>query len=244
MNNNRLFSQPGFYVAVGVYFLVGFATLMLGDRAAAMLFDEDHYFENVGAISLFIASGISFYAFYLAWKTRKTKKTFWGKQFAYLALALLYFFGAGEEISWGQRIFKIAEPANLAEANVQNELNIHNLAVFENSKLLKSDNIFSVFWFGFAVLVPFGSYLFVWFREFASKWIPIANWGIGLLFLINYAFAQVAEIVFRSSYTFVLVPFVQAVQEVKESNYEFMFIFLSLFVLWDLVSASHDKNNG
>jgi hypothetical protein len=239
MDKTRLFSRPGLYIALFIYLLLGFVTLAFGDAAAAKLFDEDRYFENIGAISLFIASGLSFYTFYLAWKARNTAGIFWGKYLVYLGLALLYFFGAAEEISWGQRIFGIEQPAALAEENVQQELNIHNLAVFENSRLLKADNIFSIFWFGFAVLVPLGSLLFDWFRKLASKWMPIVHLGIGALFLANYVLAGLSKIIFAGSYSFEPVPFIQAVQEIKESNYEFLFVFLALFVLWDLIRTKN-----
>jgi hypothetical protein len=40
------------------------------------------------------------------------------------------FFAAGEELSWGQRIFGLKTPESLAAANEQGELNLHNLRVF------------------------------------------------------------------------------------------------------------------
>ena len=44
--------------------------------------------------------------------------------------ALVFLFGAGEEISWGQRLFGIEEiPGYFSENNVQNELNFHNLKI-------------------------------------------------------------------------------------------------------------------
>jgi hypothetical protein len=46
----------------------------------------------------------------------------------HLLIAVGLLFLAGEEISWGQRIFKIAGPAALAAINEQNELNLHNLS--------------------------------------------------------------------------------------------------------------------
>lgn len=240
MNDTKIFSRPGLYIALSFYFVFGYMTLSFGDRAAALLFDEDHYFENIGAISLFIASALSLYTFYILRKAHKTNKIFWGKQLVYFGLAVLYFFGAGEEISWGQRIFGINQPASLVEKNVQDELNIHNLAVFENSTLLKADNIFSVFWIGFAVLAPLGGLLFDWFKNYVSKWMPIVHWGIGMLFLGNYVLAGLAKIIFSSIYTSKLVPFVQALQEIKESNYEFLFIFLTLFVFWDFSEKTGD----
>ena len=45
------------------------------------------------------------------------------------AFALVFFFGAGEEISWGQRIFNIESGAFFMENNAQKETNLHNLVV-------------------------------------------------------------------------------------------------------------------
>lgn len=46
---------------------------------------------------------------------------------AYLALAAACFFVAGEEVSWGQRIFGLETPESLAEINRQDELTLHNI---------------------------------------------------------------------------------------------------------------------
>ncbi|HEY5901363.1 MAG TPA: hypothetical protein VIU39_02340, partial [Anaerolineales bacterium] len=146
MEERKWFTRPWFYLVMVLYFVLGYATLGWGEKWAATLFPEDHYFENVGAISLFVASGISFYIFFRAWRNRKSAGIHWIKLAVYLGLALLYFFGAGEEISWGQRIFHIAEPAALAKENDQGELNIHNLRFIDKNKLLDADNLFTVFW--------------------------------------------------------------------------------------------------
>ncbi len=47
-------------------------------------------------------------------------------QAAYLLLGLGLIFVAGEEISWGQRIFNFETPANINQANLQDEINLHN----------------------------------------------------------------------------------------------------------------------
>lgn len=231
--NKRFFRLP-FYVIMVLYFILGYSSLGYGEEWAARLFPEDHYFESVGAISLFVASVLSFYIFVRALNTRNITRIYRVRLLVYLGLAVLYFFGAGEEISWGQRIFHFGGPAELAQQNVQGELNIHNLAMFEKSKLLNADNIFTVFWFSFAVLIPAASLSWKGFRRFAGKLTPIIYWGIGLLLLLNYMGAKLAKLVYVSAYTYRLIPFVQAVQEIKESNYELVFVFLSLSVLWDL----------
>ena len=45
----------------------------------------------------------------------------------YLLGALAFVFAAGEEISWGQRIFGFETPNYLREINRQNEVNLHNI---------------------------------------------------------------------------------------------------------------------
>lgn len=44
----------------------------------------------------------------------------------HLLLALLFFYGAGEEISWGQRLFGFGTPEVFDEYNLQGETNLHN----------------------------------------------------------------------------------------------------------------------
>ena len=44
-------------------------------------------------------------------------------------LGLVFFFGAGEEISWGQRIFNTESSEFFQQHNAQGETNLHNLVV-------------------------------------------------------------------------------------------------------------------
>ena len=242
MSKSNWLFKPIFYVVIVLFFIWGFTTLSFGEKWAVALYPEDHFFENLGALSLFIASVLSFYIFVRAWTTRKITGIHWIKLLVYLGLAGLYFFGGGEEISWGQRIFNIGEPTELAKENVQGELNIHNLAIFENSTLLKADNVFTVFWISFAVLLPAVSFAWKRFKQFAEQLTPIVHWIIGSLFVLNYIMAKIAKMLFASSYTFKTISFVQAVQEIKESNYEFLFVFLSFFVLWELNQRIVEKS--
>jgi len=72
-----------------------------------------------------------------------------------LCLSLFLFFAAGEEISWGQRIFGLKTPEYFQQHNAQQETNLHNL-VLGGVKLNKL--IFSVILVGllgiFLVVVP------------------------------------------------------------------------------------------
>ena len=69
-----------------------------------------------------------------------------------LGLAVVCFFGFGEEISWGQRIFGIETPAGLKQANSQQETNLHNLKAL--SGIFDLDYAFRDFWLVFGVLIP------------------------------------------------------------------------------------------
>ena len=234
MNTTKPTFHPAFYVLMVLYFILGYSTLGWGDEWAATLYPEDHYFENVGVISLFAAAAISLFAFMRALKMRDITRSHSIKLFVYSALAMLFFFGAGEELSWGQRIFHLQVPPGVAQANTLQELNIHNLGIVEQNPFLNADNVFTVFWMGFAVAIPFASLVWKRFRLFAETWTPVVYWGMGVLFLINYMLAKLAKLIFLPVYHYQTIPFPQALQEVKESNYEFLFVFLSLLVLWDL----------
>ncbi len=226
--------HPAFYVGMVLYLFLAHSTLGWGEKWAAILYPEDHYFENVGAISLFVASAISLYVFMRALNMRDVIRIHWIKLLVYSALAMLYFFGAGEELSWGQRIFHIQASSGLAQENSQQELKIQNLAIVEKNPFLNANNIYTVFWLGFAVAIPFFSLVWKRFKQFAEKFTPIVYWGIGVLFLLNYLLAKLGTLIFVSGYNYQTILFTQAVQEVKESNYELLFVFLSLLVLWDL----------
>ncbi len=92
-------------------------------------------------------------------------------------LGLFFFFGAGEEISWGQRLFNIESSEFFTEHNAQGEMNLHNLVV-KDTKLNKV-----IFGRGIGILLVL--YLFVLIplykrkeavKQFLDKFaVPIAQ---------------------------------------------------------------------
>lgn len=235
MNIQKSFPKSVFWFLAG-YILITYTVLAMGENAWGLMLPEDHYFENVGAGSLFIASVLFFYTFWRSWRVSQKPKMFWIKQLFFLFLGILFFFGAGEEISWGQRILNIETPTALNQVNTQNELNVHNITVFQESKYFTVNRMFDVFWFTFAVLVPLLSFTIKKFRVFAGGLVTIVPLALSSLFVLNYFLAQVSKIIYRNVYTFDLIPFAQAVQEIKESNYSLLFIIAGLFALWELRS--------
>ncbi len=71
-------------------------------------------------------------------------------------LATFFFFGAGEEISWGQRIFSIESSEFFTENNAQGETNLHNLVVGDTklNKVIFGRGIGILLLLYLAVLIP------------------------------------------------------------------------------------------
>ena len=229
--------KPAIYIALAAYITVTYPILAMGNAWIAALVPEDHYFELVGASSLLATSILFCYGFILARKILDKSWTSLAKQLVYLGLAALFFFGAGEEISWGQRILGFETPQPLSQVNKQEEFNLHNLSAWEASKFLDPDRLFDIFWFLFAVFTPAVALVVPSFKRFASQFIPIVFWGISLLFLYNYLWAKLARILFSAAYAYEKISIGQATQEIKESNYAIIFILVGLFAIWDLNRA-------
>lgn len=81
---------------------------------------EDHLIENLTALLFIMTSAFLF----LATKNTSQNKA---KKALLFFTALAFCWAAGEEISWGQRIFNIETPEKLKEINDQGELNLHNI---------------------------------------------------------------------------------------------------------------------
>jgi hypothetical protein len=69
---------------------------------------------------------------------------------------LFFMFGAGEEISWGQRLFEIESSGFFDENNAQGEMNLHNLVVNDTkiNKLVFGKGLALMLLLYLAVLIP------------------------------------------------------------------------------------------
>lgn len=94
----------------------------------------DSYVVEDGAIEWLTVVALVFSAGLMLWRAKRLKEPeaeprtrlfFVTTIFA----AVLFLFGAGEEISWGQRIFNVETPEWLEEKNRQDEMNLHNLEI-------------------------------------------------------------------------------------------------------------------
>lgn len=172
---------------------------------------EDGFVENGSAIFLLASSLLLLYRFL---KFFKHKDLLW--KLGILAMAIVFFFGAGEEISWGQRIFNIESSQYFIENNAQGETNLHNMVVggTKINKLIFSQLLTGVLVI-YLIITPFLYRKFEWVKNLANKFaVPIVQWHHTLAFL-----AGTTLLVFISS-------------DRKWEVYEFAFsvIFLLIFI--------------
>lgn len=94
--------------------------LHLGKRDVWIV-KEDSWVENFTAIWLFLAGLLLIVTAFLEHRVLPT--------YIYILGGIALLFGAGEEISWGQRIFEFHTPDYLKDINRQREFNVHNIGV-------------------------------------------------------------------------------------------------------------------
>jgi protein-S-isoprenylcysteine O-methyltransferase Ste14 len=197
----------------GVVLLL-YGTLFLDDATATWLIREDHAIELAGALSLLAAS----VACLVIWRQVRGDVR-WPRlrRASLLVLAALFFFGFGEEISWGERILGFAPPDSVREANRQGETNVHNLNFFAGT--VNPDRVFQLFWLAIGVVVPL---LGLWqpARSRLQRFLPILPAALAPLFVLNQLLTWGFDRLFASEpdlYRSSIFPSEFAVFEVKET---------------------------
>lgn len=154
-------------ITVIVYFIVcwfvGYAKAMcmVSDEAFGHVIKEDGWVEYLTFLFLALAAII------FGINTVKAVKQGNRKQVIFNLLACAVFiFGAGEEISWGQRIFGVSTGEYFMEHNYQGETNLHNLEFdgIDLNRLIFSKMMF-VALICYFVLLPLLTYKVKWVRD-------------------------------------------------------------------------------
>jgi hypothetical protein len=136
------------------------------------------------------------------------------RRLSLLVLALLFVFGTGEEISWGQRIFGIGTPDALSESNRQGELNLHNVNALGGVNAL-----FQLFWLIFGVVIPVVA---MWRpgRLLLERLTPILPVALAPLFVLNQLLTRgFDELLTRNPdlYNSTTFPASHGIVEIKET---------------------------
>jgi len=143
-------------IAIPIIFVVVFVAYIMSRTmnndafSSHWMIREDGFLEWLTVSALFSSALVCWFR---SWTLRQASSRL------FLCCTAMYgvvlFFGMGEEISWGQRIFGIETPEFLAEANLQKETNFHNLVIGGTSiNRLVFGKILAVGLVGFLILVP------------------------------------------------------------------------------------------
>jgi len=168
--------------------LVAVAVLVLHltqHAALEVLCAEDGLSESL-QFSFFVTAGTLFWAC-------GRRQDGWGRVSA-LAFSALCCFIAGEEISWGQRVFDVATPSYLAAINVQGETNLHNIdGVLRVVRIVGLFGIAGLF-VGLPLSLPHSEYLQRQCRRFGVPIYPVSALSVPITSL---AFLAVPRLVWR-----------------------------------------------
>jgi len=217
------------WIGLFVFVTLSYTLLLLPRDTFDSLIHEDGVVEWVGAIGLFCASFISFMGFRQARAAGANRLLTWSLFF----LALLFFFGAGEEISWGQRIFGWGTPDALD--NGQHETNLHNLGPVQNgSPLLRTNALFAYFWFMFAFVLPAGVLVSERVRRLLDGKLPLFPILMGLLFIWNEVFSEVVERALPDSLYHGTAHISTTITEIRESCFETLFAVSAFLMVAEL----------
>ncbi|WMJ74850.1 hypothetical protein RCC89_16985 [Cytophagaceae bacterium ABcell3] len=160
-----------------VFFLMGLAAYAVILVFHPVMYDrislEDSFVENLTALSLF---GCGLLLLFGGAKSSKSQV----RKIALIVMGVVFLWAAGEEISWGQRIFDWETAESWKEINDQDETNIHNINKSFFDRLVDRGTI--AFVFVTAVLLSFG------YRDFFG--IPVPSYFIILAFAITPFYHQ------------------------------------------------------
>jgi len=181
-----------FYVIIPfVIMILAYSIYFIDKGIFAKLNIEDGLFEYLTAILLLFTSVIFFKVFM---RTRKIIN---------LLFCFAFFFGFGEEISWGQRILNFNTPDYVLSQNRQEEFNLHNFefttAVDVNNnpkpvlkRYLNFGAFYLLFCLGYSILYPLLYERFNVVRKLGGlTGLLVPPLLFGLMFLVNYIISQI-----------------------------------------------------
>ena len=175
-------------IAGGVLLLAYGFLFVLGQEQVDTYVEEDGVVETLGACLLLVGS--AFFALTFIRRCRTGAISL--EQVVLLLLAIAFFFGAGEEISWGQRLFGLDTPSGLENANAQKELNVHNLDALDG--WLNVDRLFQVFWLVLGVVIPIAAARSDRLRIMFATRLPVFPVWVATLLIANQLIAELATV--------------------------------------------------
>ncbi len=215
--------------------LVSYALFFLFPRdVLKWLIREDGLMETLTAVAL-LSTAVVFLRLYLSGgRCTPAHPLATHRNGFILCLAVVFFIGAGEEVSWGQRLFNLRTPELMENFNLQKEINIHNLAIFSQhtvdgeakqgfGRWFTVSRMFSLFWFSYCFLIPAIARAAPRFKaSMLQRNFPLVPLWLGLLFVLNYLISKAAEGVIPAGR-------MHRLTEVKECNFAVLFLVVAVW---------------
>lgn len=171
----RVKNRPFFIILIGValgIIYIASGDMIFNEAQLKKINTEDGVIEYCSALFLVLSSILSLI---LVFKWRGHKE----RMIMHAIFAFGFFAMAGEEISWGQRIFNIETLEVIKDLNIQNENTLHNLLGYF------ADHLFIAAVFIYGAILPYVVYYSQFFRKFFDYiGLPIASLGLAIGFLI------------------------------------------------------------
>jgi hypothetical protein len=148
---------------------------------------EDGFIEWLTVLALLSGALLSFYR---AVRLRNVRS--WLFVSASVLLGLLFIFGAGEEISWGQRLLNVKSSAFFLKHNSQGETNLHNIVVggVKINKLFFGLFLSSFVAF-YLLVLPVLYKKFESIKKISNTFaLPIARWYHVVLYLLVFFISE------------------------------------------------------
>jgi hypothetical protein len=218
--------------------LASYLVAWLPQPDAAVLLREDGPIEQATLV-FFLIAGV---CLLMAWRRHgpdaPPRAPVEGRRVYLLLLAGLMLVCAGEEASWGQRIFGWRTPEMWSAINAQAETNLHNLVVIEGGvrdvktqtflrSLTNANRLFALFWLTFFVAVPVLDRCAPWARRgICALGLPVPPWWCGALFLLNHGAFFLANRHLESMAHFAYEAF--PLDELKEHNAGLVYAIIGL----------------
>ena len=223
-------------VFIGLY-SIGIYSLYLYSSDEFMIWvgEEDGVIEYLTALFFISTSILAIRLFF------KTKVIWYG------LLAIVFFVGFGEEISWGQRLFGYQTPETVNNQNIQGEFNLHNLEILDSKDFSGSEKsgwrkftsvqfLFNLFWFSYGIIVPLVFFYVMFLQKIISRFkLPVPALVLGICFLVDW-------VIFRASKSFLLAPgksphYYFTMNEMFESCTALIF----MVILWEFTNRESRK---
>lgn len=217
-----------YIMIVAIFIILCYSVfIFLKVDTVSKLGEEDQFFEWLTAIFFILAAVIFFLIFVRT------------KNLIFLIVAIGMLIGAGEEISWGQRLFGFKTPDSISMINVQKEFNFHNLALVNSKdfdgnwkhglkRLLEINLLFKLSAMLCGIVLPFCIYHFKFLSRIAIKLkVPIPPISVGIFFFLSWG-------VYWLLRNFILpenspVQYIDAAQEIFECTESFILVILGLY---------------